>query len=230
MSSTAPKTHPLVTFFGKPFVKKALIVTLLVSLSMFSLYWLNKGGKSLAGKWDQPATKLPTEQISFADPLVKARLQAQHCTIRMKADKHLEITNAFYTWHYMAITQTLLFGAIGGVALFTIAQCGWGNAGQYSKTVFLTASSISLFFGVFPKIYQQEQNIANNKQIHLNYRMLDNEILTYLSTGKNIQGKDVKPELFINYLDQKMNQLNDIAVGLDDSQVPDFSQSLKMGQ
>jgi hypothetical protein len=121
----------------------------------------------------------------------------------------------FFEVYYLAISVMLFCGAILAIALFFIAQKGWGPTNQYLKTVFVVMAATVAFYGLFPPVFQQEQNISDNKELFLEYETLRREVESYPMTCKNLAGEQKSPGDFINYVDGEMKRLGKIAIGFD---------------
>lgn len=122
----------------------------------------------------------------------------------------------------MAISIVMVSSAIAAIALIFITVRGWGKANQYIKTVFITATALTAYFGAFPPVFQQSQNIADNKKLYLQYIALHNEAMSYLPSQENINGEPKKVSEFIHYVDKQLVQLNTFAIGFDDTKVPNY--------
>jgi hypothetical protein len=83
-------------------------------------------------------------------------------------------------------------------------------------------SSAAAYFAAFPSIYRQGQNIADNKALHLRCQAIENEILSYLVTGEDLHGRPREPREFIHHVDTQLAEANNIAVGFDDTKIPDY--------
>lgn len=153
----------------------------------------------------------------------KGRLAQQVETIRGRAEHHFTVMKYFYSRYYMSIVEMLIFGIPAAVALLFITKDGWNDTNnQYVKTVFLTATAITAFFAAFPPVFQQNQNIADNKKLYLQYVALHDEVMSYLTLQQNINGEPKTASEFIHYLDKQLIQLNTFAIGFDDSKVPNY--------
>jgi len=187
--------------------------------------------ESMADQWveeimvEDPNSK-PTIPPSFtASESEKERLLEQIRTIRARARHHFSVMKFFYSRYYMAISIVLVLGLIAAIALFFITKNGWNEAKSYLKTVFITATALTTYLGAFPRVFQQSQNIADNKKLYLQYIALHDEVMSYFSLQQNLNGEEKKPAEFIHYIDKQLINLNRFAIGFDDTKVPNHKGS-----
>jgi hypothetical protein len=76
-------------------------------------------------------------------------------------------------------------------------------------------TAAAAYYGLFPPVFQQQQNISDNKALFLEYKSLENEVVSYPLTGTDIKGEAKTPKQFINYVDSEMRRLGNIAIGFD---------------
>ena len=138
---------------------------------------------------------------------------------------HFNVMKFFYSRYYMAISIVLISGLIAGIALLFITKNGWAGVSQYVKTVFITAAALTAYLGAFPRVFQQTQNIADNKKLYLHYMALHDEVMSYLSLQAEYKWGIEKPSEFIHYIDKQLIHLNTFAIGFDDTKVPNYKGS-----
>ncbi len=143
------------------------------------------------------------------------RLDEQLAGIRARRNHHAVVMAFFFQAYYMAITIVLFSGLIATLALFFIAQNGWSGTNPYVKTIFLVMAAVTAYYGLFPSVFQQQQNISDNKTLFLAYKGLENEVTSYPLTLTDVSGDAKTPTQFITYVDSKMNTLGNIAIGFD---------------
>jgi len=80
-------------------------------------------------------------------------------------------------------------------------------------------TAATAYYGLFPSVFQQQQNITDNKALFLSYKALEGEVVSYPITGRNIKGEIKKPEEFINYVDAELNRIGNIAIGFDSTKI-----------
>lgn len=93
-------------------------------------------------------------------------------------------------------------------------------------------------------MFQQEQNIKENKVLYLKYEALENEVLSFAATYEPLlretkadalanelpQQESATPERvrkFIHYVDEQLAQGN-IAIGFDYSQIPTYKNAFEV--
>lgn len=162
-------------------------------------------------------------QEKLLSPTQEIRLRTQHQEVRGRALHHLEVMIFFFANYYRAIAMMMILGGIAGIALFFIANRGWSNANGYVINVFIAATAMAAYFGAFPSVFKQQDNISDNKRLYLQYVALDNEISSYAATGASYLPKEkATANDFIHHVDDQMEAVNDIAIGLDSSKVPTY--------
>lgn len=159
----------------------------------------------------------------------KARLagQFQELGNRMKHHFHLLIT--FYSYYFSTIIMTGVLASVAAICLLFITSKGWVPSNAYAKTIFLVATASATYCAAFPSIFQQQQNIDDNRRLYLEYTGLANEMCSFVTTGENDAGDSQEPKEFIHYEDVQLKKLNKIAVGFDVSKIPDFTQAFGKG-
>lgn len=173
-------------------------------------------------KIEDPGNTLEIPSGFSASDSEKGRLLHQVKMIRGRALHHFAVMKYFYAQYYMAISIVMVSGVIAALTLLFITKDGWDNANQYVKTVFITAAALTAYFGAFPPVFQQSQNIADNKKLYLQYVALHDEVMSYLPLQQDIDGKQKTVSEFIHYLDKQLIQLNTFAIGFDDTKVPNY--------
>ena len=114
----------------------------------------------------------------------QARLREQLSETIDRTEHHLDVMRFFYTRYYIAIILFSMTGALAAVSLVLISKRGWEASNEYVITVFFLMTALTLFFGSFPGLFQQDKNIADNKALYLKYSALANEIVSYAVTGE----------------------------------------------
>jgi hypothetical protein len=146
----------------------------------------------------------------------QARLDRQLYEIKNHIKFHGDVMGFFFTAYYLAISMMLFGGVLVAVALFFIAQSGWGPANPYVKTIFVVMAAITAYYGLFPPVFQQQKNIADNMALLLEYQTLRREVESYPQTCTTVVGEMKKtPGNFINYVNSEMKRLGKIAIGFD---------------
>jgi Calx-beta domain len=114
----------------------------------------------------------------------QVRLKDQLERTRQRSLLHLDVMTFYYTRYYMAIIMLLLVASLAAITLVLIGKKGWESTNQYIITTFFIMMAASVFFGAWPKVFRQEQNITDNKVFFLKYMALENEIFSYVVTNE----------------------------------------------
>lgn len=174
------------------------------------------------GKPDFP-TEIPTS------PEEKARLAGQFQELGNRMTHHFNLLITFYSYYFSTVIMTGVLASVAAICLLFITSKGWDGSSQYAKTIFLVATASATYCAAFPSIFQQQQNIDDNRRLYLDYTALANEMCSYAITGENDAGNPREPKEFIHYEDDQLKKLNKIAVGFDVSKIPDFAQAFGKG-
>lgn len=184
--------------------------------------------RGLADKWVEPLqpNRLPVNiKDSFCKPhapeytAADRRIEAQYGEITGRIQHHLGLTVFFYSNYFSAISMVMFFASVAGICLFYMANKGWKEANPFVVTVFVYATVTTAYFGSLVTVFQQQQNIADNKALYLKYVALGNSVLTYCATGQDgpTSGNSLA---YVSAVDKDMAELNNIAVGFDYGKVP----------
>jgi len=150
----------------------------------------------------------------------RGRLSEQLAEIRSRARHHLSVMLFFYSRYYAAVFVTLVLSLLAGVTFAFVSKAGWSAANPYLLNAFIVLSTGSLYYGAWPAVFEQRSNIEANRDQYLRYVNLENTVLTemvFLETAD-----DASVQETIREVDAKMADLNRIAIGVDDSRIPDF--------
>jgi|GEM_PF-2270221 hypothetical protein len=169
------------------------------------------------------ATPTPTPTESET-----ARLKAQLEIIRDRGKHHGNVMAYFYVNYFVAIVMVMTAGLLVALTLFFIAQQGWTGTNSYVRTVFMVASAYMAFYGLFSPVFQEQKNIADNKELFLRYKSLENEVESYPITLLTLKGDPKTPKEFINHVDDELDRLGNIALGFDISKVS-YEQAFETG-
>ena len=204
---------------------------LLVGLAWLTGVLVTRGANMHSEEWmrylqftdsSSIATQLPARADSAA---VRARLTEQFREVAGRAYMHFNIMKYFYARYFMALVLTAASAVVAAFCLFHISKDGWKSANGSIQVLFMISAGIALLLGVFPTLFRQDANIADNKLLYLQYVALGNEIRTYMATGDARLPADtaVTPIEFVWYVDKQMATLNAIPVGFDQTKIPDYS-------
>jgi hypothetical protein len=164
-----------------------------------------------------------------ASPEEKARLAGQFQELRSRMKHHFDLLITFYSYYFSTIIMTGVLASVAAICLLFITSKGWVPSNPYAKTIFLVATASATYCAAFPSIFQQQQNIDDNKRLYIEYVALTNEMCSYASTGENNDEDPKHPNEFIHYVDLQLKRLNKIAVGFDVTKMPDFTQAFAKG-
>ncbi|HLL75046.1 MAG TPA: LysM peptidoglycan-binding domain-containing protein [Pyrinomonadaceae bacterium] len=210
------------------------IVTLTIALSLgvfgFSeiMSWM---AGSHARRWSEPLQRArealrsgPPPMHGDVPPVLQARLREQLKEIEARAEHHFRVFTDFYRWHFIAIGTFSLSALAAAVALFFITQDGWANARNGKLvTVFVVTTASAVLYRSFIGVYRQAENTADNKQLYKNYVALGNEVRSFCALGGYRVGDELKTAAdFIDHVDHKLAEFNNVSVGFDATKVPTY--------
>jgi hypothetical protein len=174
------------------------------------------------GKLDLPISiQMPDEE--------KARLVGQFQEARGGMNFHFDVLATFYRNYFSTTILTGVLASIAAIALLFITSDGWQHSSPYARTIFLVATVSATYCAAFPSIFQQQQNIEDNKKLYLDYVDLTNEMCSYVSTEETADGTEEDAKAFIHYVDGRLKDLDKIAVGFDITKSPDFYEAIRKG-
>lgn len=223
-------------------IRHILLTAILLLITFFGAIFLNIQGTTIANDWSKNLKNSPTNDLNktyTVDALEcsveslngtvaeKARIKEQLQEIRVRAKTHISVMIYFYVRYYMSIAIASTSGIIAGICLFFISKFGWDHSNEYVINIFLVASSIAILFGGFPVVFKQEQNVAENKLLYLQYIALENEVTSYFSTEEDLEGNQQDLKSIIHYLDKQLAKINQVAVGFDYTQIPKYQELYK---
>jgi hypothetical protein len=230
--------------------KHCLLAAILIGLTIGCSELFSSIAQRHATGWK--ANLKPDEQLALkfgpdspANQAEQARLQEQVERIRKRIKLHLDVMEFFYIRYYMVILTFAIAGALAAITLVLVSKRGWEQTNEYILTAFFVMTACAVFFGAFPGMFQQEQNIKENKALYLKYEALENEVLSFAATYEPLlretkadalanklpqQAKTAIPERvrkFIHYIDEQLAQGN-IAIGFDYSQIPTYKNAFEV--
>jgi len=225
----------LKTLLGSLPAKHVMLVVGLFVAIMAVAFSVGKKADQWASDWAVPVVKANTERATADSKLAvpgtpgeQARLKTQLRDVRAWAEHHRVVTAFFYGRHYVAITMTSLTALFAAFLVGTIGIKGWQHASSYAVTALIVFGGAAAFFGAFPGVYQQEENITKNKALYLGYVGLENEMLSYFATYSDDPKKEQPPpDRYIHTVDEKLRGLNDMVVRFDRSAIPNYEAEIK---
>ena len=215
--------------------KEAMLAVALFVLIMAVAFSIGRKADQWARDWAVPLVKANAKRAEHDAELQvpgtdseQARLKTQLRDVRAWAEHHRLITAFFYSRYYVAITMTSLTALFAAFLVGAISIEGWQSASPYAVTALIVFAGGAAFFGAFPGVYRQEENITKNKALYLGYVALENEMLSYFVTGTgDPDGPAIPPEEYIHAVDGKLRSLNDMVVRFDRSAVPDYGTEIR---
>ena len=142
-------------------------------------------------------------------------------------DHHFTLLIIFYKNYFATIIMTGVLASVAAITLLFITTAGWQNASEYARTIFLVATAAATYCAAFPGIFQQQQNIDDNKTLYINYVGLANEMCSYAATEETLGGDQTQPMAFIHHVDTELQKLNKIAIGFDAGKSPNFTEAFR---
>ena len=228
--------------------KHIFLVAMLLTIIYGSSEFFIRKSESHAANWSVHLATSQSQMVFPADSQItvaeQARLQDQLQRVRQRTRLYLEVMKFFYTRYYMAILTFAIAGALAAITLVLVSKRGWEATNEYILTAFFVMTACTVFYGAFPGVFQQEQNIKDNKVLYLQYEALENEILSFavtnearpkavkdLMTASETEPKDntVQAKQFIHYVDEQLSQSN-IAIGFDYNKVPNYKNAFELQQ
>lgn len=224
----------------KPIVKHGLLIGFLLLLTWVIAVTLILQGETIAKEWSKGLRNSGDfdENDDFCQKNIqvylkhfqaaeneKQRIVEQLQEIKRRAKSHFKIMSYFYVRYYTSIAITSSAAIIAAICLIFISKEGLTDANQYVINLFLVSSSIGILFGTFPAVFKQEKNVSDNKALYLRYIALEQQILTYLATGRTQiinKGQNQEVKDFIYYLDKQMETINQLAIGFDSTRIPKY--------
>jgi hypothetical protein len=217
--------------WAQPYVRQVLLVTVVVLITkcvaIRTFRWTRSRALKWVGTFDSRLTTDDSLKDSWiasapASDLERNRIDEQFQQLRRRTKHHLEVMVDFYSWYYVAIIIASSAAAIAAIALFWISKTGWANASPTAVVLFVITTTVAVYYRAFPGMFRQEQNIAENKKLYLEYVALENEVKSYCTTGENTQGQRLSCPEFIHYVDTRMARSNNVALGFDPTKLPTY--------
>lgn len=221
------------------------LVSGMLSVTLISAHLVASRARETADAWErflQPKLQLMDQKSTTHFCVIpntkpspaSARLEQDYWEVRSRMDHHLAVLEYFYINYFRAIVIGASLGAVAGVCLFYIVNKGWSNANNYIIVAWVFSTVTAAYYFSYVTIFRQQENIADNKALYLQYVGLGNEILTYCATGTSdypIAASSAQPpqltvELYAHQIDARMAAINNIAIGFDYTKITDYKQLL----
>lgn len=164
----------------------------------------------------------------------KLRIAQQLETIEFQISRYSKIMVFFSNHYYTALIITSASTLVAATCLLFISKKGWEQAHNSIINVFIIASGAVIFLGDLPGTFKEKENFEAYGSLYIQHIALRNEILSYLATGGNILGADPKKpnevshidiNRFIYLVDNKLVQLNKIAIAFDATGINDITRT-----
>jgi hypothetical protein len=226
----------VISSFALPYFRDQGIgyVVKLLSNDFDRLYERNQQNSS--GEWYLSATKLDIP-LKFSDPtaessLIGERIRNQISEVRDRERRHLGVVVFYYSRYYMAIALSSVLGVFAGVLFIFISINGLKQANSYILLLFIASSSLSAFFGIYPSLYKQPENIEDNEKLYRAYVELEDNIRTN-AILLDLECENDKSEnvecltKYISAIDSRLKDINRLTVVLDPSALKDLDSAVK---
>jgi hypothetical protein len=236
-------------------IKHVSLVLSILGL-LLAIGWLAvRQANGRARKWTHDFLLDVQDELIFSPdsripPEHRARLKSQLEEVGDRINHHTDVMTFFYAAYYMSILTFSVAAAMAAVALLLVSQNGWASSNEYIANIFFTTTAASAFLGSSPAVFEQQQNISDNKVFAMKYLALKNEIFTYAVTSEALNyditnplplapgaadahpqkapmGISSSPTEFLHYVDLQLSRDN-VAIGFDVKQVANYKGALEM--
>jgi len=124
------------------------------------------------------------------------------------------LTFLFTNFYFFIVLQAILTFITISLGLY-LSKVGWDNIHKNLLIMFFVISGLMIFSRMIPDSMKFKDNINNNKERIILYKNLESRIHTYISTCR-LNGKIVNTNEFINFVDTKIIDYNDISFEIDE--------------
>lgn len=171
-----------------------------------------------------PSRVLAVKELEAA---VATRLAGQANEARRGAGTHLKITQFFFVRYYMFTAVAAGLALLSAICFAFISLKGWSDASPYLATGFIVLSALTTYFSAMPALYQQTQNIDNNKRLYADYRAVMADIETYAAAGPPQKETNVlAPDQFMRKVDERLAQLRSLPLTFNTGVLKELQSSL----
>lgn len=175
------------------------------------------------------ADATPSRVLAVKDlnPAVATRLAGQANEARRGAGTHLKITEFFFVRYYMFTAVAAGLALVSAICFAFISLKGWSDASPYLATGFIVLSALTTYYSAMPALYQQTQNIDNNKRLYADYRAVMADIETYAAAGPPQKETNVlPPDQFMRKVDERLAQLRSLPLTFNTGVLKELQSSL----
>lgn len=197
--------------------------------------WLGDELKLLEQPYVLTTDKLPAADappvrllaVKELDPTVAVRLVGQANEARRGASTHLKIAQFFFVRYYMFTAVAAGLALVSAICFAFISLKGWSDASPYLVTGFIVLSALTTYFSAMPALYQQTQNVDNNKRLYADYRAVVADIETYAAAGPPQKETNVlAPDQFMRKVDERLAQLRSLPLSFNTGVLKELQSSL----
>lgn len=166
-------------------------------------------------------SKISVLKTISKDPVFE-RIVGQMNEIRRRTESHDKTMIFFFEQQYIFNLMQAFMILVTTVFMLVVSKFGWDNVDRWLLLAFFACGGFVAFFNVIPESLKIQDNIHNNKDYVLIYENAENSIITYLSTGENMEGVSIPPKEYAHKLDRELKKHNDISFDLDDIPEQEF--------
>jgi hypothetical protein len=156
---------------------------------------------------------------SLANDRAFNRIVSYLVEIKRRQKTH-DATMVFFYEQYFLFNMLqafmIMFTTIMGLL---VSKYGWEKINRNVLYSFFILAGFVAFVKVIPEFLQIEDNIKSNKKYVIIYGNMEQSVISYLVTGENSKGKEIKPTRYIHLLDKEMNNYNNISFNIE--KIPD---------
>lgn len=201
----------------------ALLLTVLVVMATALYYFRNYGedvALRLTNQLIPPLTSEVGDGMVVAPSIAglrKVRLLEQFHYLQQLKLHHFMALRLFYANLFVCISMAMVAGFLGTACLALITRDGWSQTSGWIQVSFILFAALAVYYTALPKLFRQEENISENKQLFVTYSNLQQDILTLVRVGC-VPPKESKDDCvagFIGTIDARIQAVNRIAIGFD---------------
>jgi hypothetical protein len=127
-------------------------------------------------------------------------IQNQFAVLQHRKLYHLGVGLYFFKNSYATTLTTMMLSVFGALVLFALVNQGWRFAGIKLKATFFGILVASLFYSLFPTVFNQQDNYQKNLNRYIDYSTAQINICSRLSQLSNA------PRTIIDTIDLEKNQ------------------------
>lgn len=174
----------------RPAIKAVIIFLITVAVTAILFFSIAFYMKSRAIELMQPYGLADSRINQYLDELKKPALLSGEYFRMLKLEKnvmnirkqqHYQLSIIFFKNWYGILVVSMILSCLGGIILFILINKGWSNAGITLQALFLSIVICVSFFGLFPRVFQQEKNFTENMVAYMNYSKAEMDVARQLS-------------------------------------------------